>query len=385
MTSGTYELDDKGRRCFRPGAPRPPRLEDVVDALDMALDAVRVFDRRLGEWPNIEVVGKLFARLDAVHSSGAEGSTTTFTDLMEYESSLRTAPDPDDAASVAACAEASAEEVDNDLTRTVRRLHRRLFERNRDRMIASGAGELKERTNGTIDDDAPGGTFYYTRPDSTKAALREWRDFTMREEAGLPELVRQILSHWMFEHVHPVPDGNGRIGRLLIPMVTRHKGLTRSPCAFVGEAVHEDPQLYVESLKSARRSADWTGWTRLMLGFVERTATANLARLERLSAIKAGWEQEMSGARRDSLVHRLVPFALTRPVFTIQDAVGGIGGTFASVNAAAARMTAAGILTIEDERRRDRLFQAEAVLDCFDRFRAPRRAEEPEAQDAFGP
>lgn len=385
MASGTYEADERLRRCFRPDVPTPPRLEDVTDLLDPALDALRQFDRRLSEWPNRGVVGKLFARLDAVHSSGAEGSTTTFTDLMEYESSLRSAPDPEDAASVAACADAFAEGVEGDLPGTVLRLHRRLFERNRDHMKSAGAGRWKERTNGTTDDDAPGGTFYYTRPASLKAALAEWRDFTLAEDPKLPELVRQCLSHWMFEHIHPVSDGNGRIGRLLIPIVARDKGLTRVPCAFVAEGVHEDQQLYIESLKAARRSGDWTGWTRLMLGFVERTASANLGRLDRLAAIRREWEEAVSGARKDSVVHRLVPFALTRPVFTIQDAVTEIGATFASVNTAAGRMVEAGILSIEQGRRRDRLFQADAVLDCFDRFRAPRREPEPEAADAFGP
>jgi Fic family protein len=34
-------------------------------------------------------------------------------------------------------------------------------------------------------------------------------------------MVRQVLSHWMFEHIHPVADGNGRIGRLLVPIILR--------------------------------------------------------------------------------------------------------------------------------------------------------------------
>jgi hypothetical protein len=48
-------------------------------------------------------------------------------------------------------------------------------------------------------------------------------------------------------------------------------------------------------------------------------------------------------------------------------------------------MVKASILSIEHGRRRDRLFQADAVLDCFDRFRALRREPKPEAADAFGP
>ncbi|MFX7914660.1 Fic family protein, partial [Acinetobacter baumannii] len=76
------------------------------------------------------------------------------------------------------------------------------------------------------------------------------------------EIVRQVLSHWMFEHIHPVADGNGRIGRLLVPIVLRAKGFTNKACAFFGEAVHEDKSLYIDTLKDARISGNPTNYVR---------------------------------------------------------------------------------------------------------------------------
>ena len=376
MGSGVDELDERGARCFRPFVPTPPRLEHVVDLLDAALDSVRQFDRRLEQWPDPRVIGRLFARLDAVNSSGAEGSTTTFTDLLEYESSLKTAPDVEDAASVAALSDATSETTDGDLLGTVLRLHRRLFDKSNDARKAASAGRFKDATNRTADADAPGRLFAYTRPASLPAVLSEWRDFVLANSPEIPDLVRQCLAHWMFEHIHPLLDGNGRVGRLLIPIVLRDKGLTHSACVFVSEAAYEDKQLYIEALKQARISNDMLGWTRLMLGFVDRTARANLRRLDHLLQLRGQWENALARFRSDSLVHRLAPFALTRPAFTITDAVGEVGGTFASVNAAAAMLVKLGILSIPEGRRRDRLFQAPAVLDAFDQFRARQRDEE---------
>jgi cell filamentation protein, protein adenylyltransferase len=269
LDSGIYETDPDGRPCFRPHAPRFPPLEDILDALDQAVAAVREFERALAGRQRAGFIGRLFARLDAVHSSGAEGSTTTFTDLLEYETSLRSAADPDDAAAIAACVEAFEAEAGGDadpIDMTIA-IHRRLFERSRDPMVAASAGRLKERANGTADGEASGGFFYYTQPASVPQALAAWRDFTLASDPRAPEMVRQLLSHWMFEHIHPVADGNGRIGRLLVPVMLRRKGATRAACIFFGEAVHEDKELYVEALKTARISADMTAWTRLMLPF----------------------------------------------------------------------------------------------------------------------
>jgi Fic family protein len=204
------------------------------------------------------------------------------------------------------------------------------------------------------------------------AALDVWRTFTLAFDPRTPEIVRQILSHWMFAHIHPVTDGNGRIGRLLVPLMLRSKCATQAACACFGEAVREDKDLYVEALRAARRSGDMGPWTRLMLSFLERTATANLARLARLAAVDAEWCRVASAFRSDSMVHKLAPFALTRPAFTMRDALDAIGGTFASVNTAAARLVEAGVLTIANEARRDRLYRAGAVLEIFDRFRVGR-------------
>jgi Fic family protein len=164
-------------------------------------------------------IGRLFARLDAVHSSGAEGSTTTFTDLMEFETSARVAPDPEDAETVAAYAAAFEAEADSlgDLRAMTLRIHRRLFERSRNRMLASEAGRWKARRNATSDDEVGGGYFHFTKPDSVAAAIRDWNDFTMSVDPRVPEILRQALSHWMFEHIHPLTDGNGRVGRLRFP------------------------------------------------------------------------------------------------------------------------------------------------------------------------
>ncbi len=124
----------------------------------------------------------------------------------------------------------------------------------------------------------------------------------------------------------PLECGNGRIGRLPVPLMLRSKCATRAACACFGEAVHEDKDLYVEALKAARLSADMAPWTRLLLSFLERNATANLARLTRLAEVDAQWRRIAAAFRSDSMVHKLAPFALTRPAFTMRDALDAIGG-----------------------------------------------------------
>lgn len=373
---GTYELDEAagGRTlsCYRPPVPLFPSLDNVWDAFHDAQRSVGEFDRALSAFPVPGVAGKLFARLDAVRSSGAGGTTTTFTDLMEFESSRRRARDIEDAVSVAGCAEAfdALQQEPLAVKAAILAIHRRLFERARDPYVWGQAGRWKCRSTWTPDPDAANGRFFYTRYQSIQEALLEWETFTLGR--GGPELVRQALSHWMFEHIHPVADGNGRIGRLLVPLIVRHKGETVNACCFLGEAVHRNKDLYVDALKEGRRLGDLTHWTRVLLSFAAQTAAMNLDRLDRLRQVYHRWQSATEGARSNSAVHRLVPWVLTKPIFTIKDALAGVGRgrSFSSVNAGIGKLVDLGIVDMIGPSNRDRLFAATEVIRLFRHRRA---------------
>jgi Fic family protein len=371
MVFGTYFVD-RGRHCYRPSMPIVPPLEAVIDRLTPAAKAVEAFDRRLQKLGSKGPVGRLFARLDAVHSSGAEGSTTTFTDLMEYDSIPSAAPDPADAEIVAACAAAFEASLDTpEPLSAILAIHKRLFAGSKDNFDVQSAGQWKTIPNGTRDPDEPDGTFYYTHPSQLAPALIEWLEFTNSHSASVPELLRQICSHWMFESIHPVKDGNGRIGRLLVPLVLKWKRETQTGCVFFGEAVHQDKDLYIGALKDVRRTGDFVPWCRFMLAAIQRTAEDNLERLDKLQGISANWSSRTSKLRSDSSAHRLLPWMLTRPVFSVRDAEAELEVTFATANSAIQSLVDLGIVRKSGVGARNRLFMADQVLDVFDRFRNP--------------
>jgi Fic family protein len=365
---GAYEPDEHGRLCYRPSIPAFPKLDDVWQPLDRASKVIEAFDRALEAFPIAGVVGKLFARHDAVHSSGAEGSTTTFTDLMEFQTTLKRAKDPNDAREVAAVAEAFDELAASSAEPTTIALdiHRRLFQNAKDPFVRSQAGRWKVYPNATYDEDV-GGPFFYCSPVSTKLALKEWTAFT-NESDDKPELLRQALSHWMFEHIHPLADGNGRVGRLLVPIMMRRKGGLKNASAFLGEAVHLNKNLYVDALKGGRRTGDFTPWCRVFCSMVMQTANANLDRLNKLRLVYTHWQSETKSVRSHSVIHDLVPWVLTKPSFTVRDALNVTGDkvSFQAMNTAIKRLSDIGIIRQVGIGANERLFTAEEVIRLFE-------------------
>jgi Fic family protein len=373
MSSGRYETDQQNRRHFRPHVPQLPRLDDVADILLPATETLKEFDRQLLEFGETGISGRLFARLDAVHSSGAEGSTTTFTELMDFAVRPEAVPSPVEAEEVAACADAiddmGARPVDT--IDAILQLHKRLFEKAPDRFKAESAGRLKTHANATWDDTQPDGWFRYTLPASLPNVLADWRTFTMETSPSVPELVRQACSHWMFEHIHPVQDGNGRIGRLFIPLIGKWKGMTKTACAFIGEAVHEQKDHYIDGLKAARLANDVTPFVRICLSFVQQNATSNLARIDRMKSLQTQWRADVAPSRSDSAIHKILPWIAGRPVFTVRMIASDLNISFAAANEAVRKLVEFEIVVPSNQDGRNRVFRVPAVLDIFDRFRKP--------------
>ena len=137
------------------------------------------------------------------------------------------------------------------------------------------------------------------------------------------------------------------------------------------EAVHHDKDIYVQALKHARRTGDMGSWSRVCLSLIAQTAMANSERLERLGGIYARWRHATKGVRSHSVVHQMAPWILTKPKFTVTDAVAAMGQTFASVNTAVARLKDLGIVSQVGASGKDRLFAAEEVIRLFEPLARP--------------
>ena len=114
----------------------------------------------------------------------------------------------------------------------------------------------------------------YVPPPHTEIAelLTDFEKFINNEEIDTPDLIKIAILHYQFESIHPFLDGNGRIGRLLIPLYIQSKGMLNKSCLYISDYIERNKDEYYDCLTRVRTQNDMIGWIKFFLTAVIETS-----------------------------------------------------------------------------------------------------------------
>lgn len=95
-------------------------------------------------------------------------------------------------------------------------------------------------------------------------------------------LVQAAIIHAQFEKIHPFKDGNGRIGRMLIPLFLYYKNVMSRPVLYVSEFLEENREEYYYRLNKIDKENGWIDWILFFLRAVETQSNKNIEKIKRL-------------------------------------------------------------------------------------------------------
>ena len=103
--------------------------------------------------------------------------------------------------------------------------------------------------------------------------------FFNNDDYSLP-LVQLSLIHAQFEIIHPFEDGNGRLGRMLIPLFMYQKSILKRPVFYISEYLHDHDEEYRDRLLAITEEGDWMGWLTFFLKAIGEQAKSNNAKAQ---------------------------------------------------------------------------------------------------------
>jgi Fic family protein len=298
----------------------------LIPLIGPAAAAVSRYEGVLSAVPNAHVLLSPLTTREAVLSSRIEGTQTTFGEVLHFE-----ATDEEPAAGRGA----DITEVLNyrrALLIAVEEMGRLPLSL---RLLRSAHARLLEGARGGQRDPGrfrrvpvwigPSGTGQeearYTPPsvELVPGAMDEWERYLHSEQPD--KLTQLAILHAEFEAIHPFLDGNGRIGRLLVPLFMVHAGLLATPSFYISAYLEAHRDEYYERLLAVSRDGDWTGWCEFFLTAVRLQAQANQAKASEILALyekTKGWILELTHSQH---AVPALDWLFMRPVFRVTDFV----------------------------------------------------------------
>ncbi len=133
--------------------------------------------------------------------------------------------------------------------------------------------------------------------DEIERLMKSLEDFINNDaDSQLDPLIRMAIVHHQFESIHPFPDGNGRIGRILNVLFLTRTGMLDIPILYLSRYITGTKSDYYRLLQAVRHDGQWEDWVLYMLDGIASTAQTTLEIVEGLRRLMADYKQRM---RRD--------------------------------------------------------------------------------------
>lgn len=366
-----------------PPTPTHLRLPGLRGEIAKAHEALGRLQASAASLPNPNLITRTLDRREAVRSSQIEGTSSDLDDVLTFEATGSDEGLPPDVVvtlNYVKALEYGLEKVKENGVgaldiELIKELHARLMEGVRG--YGDKPGELRTRQNWIGGLRIYDAKFVPPPPDRVKECLEDLvrvLQYAPAEEDffEVPLVMRMAIVHAQFETIHPFIDGNGRVGRLLLPLVLAAEGY---PPVYLAGFMKANQADYYETLGAVQLKGEWTEWVRFVATGVEVACRESIQTAQELTALLAQWKERVAvlKLRADAAAYRLPELLIGTPVVTATRAAEALGIAFPAANRALAQLQEAGIVEPLTDRKRNRVFLAKEAVELLSRPTLPER------------
>jgi Fic family protein len=355
--------------------PLPPPedgipLHTVAPRLSAADTALARIDTLAAELKDPSLISRILPRREAISSSSIEGTNSTLDELLSIE---ETDGEQNDAAVQVRdyalalddfVPRARAQKHKIFTIELVQDLHRTVMAG--DTAYRDKPGQLRNVVVWIGGGNIAYSTHNPAPPEDIPACLEQTMDY-MRFE-GMQQMtqsliLRMAIAHSHFEAVHPFRDGNGRVGRLLLPLMMAAENHTP---LYLSPYIEKHKDAYYGSLKAAQQRLEWHEPAGFLADAIVGTANELLVTRDALAALGKLWHERQK-FRQGSAAIRALDILPHYPVLTIKRLADILEVSIPAATQAVDLLVEGGMLTERTGYARNRVFTSPEVLSIINR------------------
>lgn len=297
----------------------------LVPSIGKARGALGSYNGLLSAIPDANLLLSPLTTNEARLSSKIEGTNVTLSEVLEVEAggeSENMSPeqrnDAEEVLNYRVALQVSALEVaEKGLTEhLMRQAHARLMQGVRGMDKSPGRYRLDQNWIGSHGCSIEEAGFVPIAPEHLASGMEIWNRYINREDI-LDPVVQLAISHVEFEALHPFKDGNGRLGRMLIPLFLFKRGILTSPNFYMSGYFEAHKEEYLERLRRVSSHNEWTEWCSFFLESVATQAAENEKKARAILHLHEKTRLHAADATNSPHCVRVVDFIFHYPVFRI--------------------------------------------------------------------
>ena len=305
--------------------------ERHVTLIGKANAALARYDGILLGMVNPQVLLSPLTTREAVLSSRIEGTQASLEEVLQYEADIgeprldQEIPDTPqirDIHEIINYRRAMGAAVEELATRpfsinTIRKLHSILLTG-----VRGGhkdPGEIRHIQNYIAPPGTPieSATFIPPAPSILMDALSNWEEYLYSNERD--PLVQLSILKAQFELIHPFLDGNGRIGRMLVPIILYHKKILSRPTFYISAYLERNRETYYERLLAISRDGDWNGWISFFLQAIVLQSEENSVKARSILNLFNDMKTQVPEITRSQYSVQAIDVLFSSPVISSRD------------------------------------------------------------------
>ncbi len=227
-------------------------------------------------------------------------------------------------------------------------------------------GEFRTSQNWIGGSSLADAVFIPPHQDGVPDLMSDLEAFWHNEEIVVPHLIRVAISHYQFETIHPFLDGNGRIGRLMIPLYLVSHGLLAKPSLYLSDFFERNRTNYYDALMRVRISNDLIHWVRFFLRGMAETAAKGRDVFGKVLALRTEVEQAvLTLGKRAANAGELLNLLYRKSVVSAADIETALSVSTPTANALIRDFVRLGILKEITGQQRGRAYVFDRYLRMF--------------------
>lgn len=306
--------------------------ERLIPLIGPANAAIARYQGVLEAVPNPDVLLSPLTTNEAVLSSRIEGTQATLGEVLEFEAAAAQSDvsgekraDINEVLNYrAALYDAIAQLGELPLSqRVVRDAHRRLMLGVRGDGKTPGEYRRTPVWLGAAGSGIESARFIPIGAEALASAMSSWERYLHSDQPD--RLVQLAIAHAEFEAIHPFLDGNGRIGRLLVPLFLVEKKILNRPTFYMSGYLEAHRDEYYDRLLAVSRDGDWTGWAAFFLSAMKDQAEENGAKARSILGLYREQKDWIYDATKSRHAIVALDWIFSRPIFGMADFVTHAG------------------------------------------------------------